>query len=117
MWLTRAPRQMFIATRPADLRRSYDGLAAMVEGFYPEGSMSGDLFVFINKRRTQLKMLYYHQGGYCLWSKRLERGTFAKLASADNKLALNSAQLQCLIDGVYWQEKRQNKRLNWLNLL
>jgi transposase len=42
--------------------------------------------------------------------KRLEQGTFAKLDSVDNKISLNAAQLQCLIDGIYWQKDKQNKR-------
>jgi transposase len=58
-----------------------------------------------------MKVLYYHQGGYCLWSKRLERGTFAKVPGDGDKIALNTAQLQCLIDGIYWQKGKQNKRL------
>jgi transposase len=67
--------------------------------------------VFVNRKRTMMKVLYYHQGGYCLWSKRLERGTFAKVAGKPHKIALNTAQLQCLIDGIYWQKDRQNRRL------
>ena len=71
----------------------------------------GDWFVFINRKRTLMKVLYYHQGGYCLWSKRLERGTFAKVAHDKLAMALKPAQLQCLIDGIYWQKDKQNKRL------
>lgn len=71
----------------------------------------GDWFVFVNRKRTMMKVLYYHQGGYCLWSKRLEQGTFAKVAGSDGKMALNMAQLQCLIDGIYWQKGKHNKRL------
>jgi transposase len=56
-------------------------------------------------------VLYYHQGGYCLWGKRLERGTYQQVPGA-LKLALNGAQLQCLIDGIYWQKDKQNKRHN-----
>jgi len=70
----------------------------------------GDWFVFINRKRTMMKVLYYHQGGFCLWSKRLERGTFAQVTGDDGKIALNAAQLQCLIDGIYWQKGKQNKR-------
>ena len=61
---------------------------------------SGDLFVFINRKRTLMKILYYSKGGYCLWSKRLEQGNFHRLISEDEKIALDWAQLQCLIDGI-----------------
>ena len=52
----------------------------------------------------RLWVLYYQQGGYCLWSKRLERGTFQKSLASSIKQMLNAAQLQCLIDGIYWQK-------------
>lgn len=97
---------------PADMRKQFDGLVALVQGNLGMRANRGDWFVFINKRRTQMKVLYYHQGGYCLWSKRLEKGTYAKVAHAGNSLALNGAQLQCLIDGIYWQKDKQNRRFN-----
>lgn len=82
------------------MRKQFDGLANLVQGQLAMRASCGDWFVFVNQRRTQLKALYYHQGGYCLWSKRLEKGTFAKLDNGDHKLDLNSAQLQCLTDGI-----------------
>ncbi|WP_395338414.1 IS66 family insertion sequence element accessory protein TnpB [Ningiella sp. W23] len=95
----------------ADMRKQFDGLAALVKHQMQLPAHAGDWFVFVNRKRTMMKVLYYHQGGYCLWSKRLERGTFAKVAGNDGKLSLNAAQLQCLIDGIYWQKGKQNKRL------
>jgi transposase len=95
----------------ADMRRQFDGLSALVTNQMKMSAQQGDWFVFVNRKRTMMKVLYYHQGGYCLWSKRLERGTFAKVAGNDSKIALNSAQLQCLIDGIYWQKGKQNRRL------
>ena len=104
--------RIWLYTADCDMRKQFDGLAALVQGQLGMRANSGDWFVFINRRRSQIKVLYYHQGGYCLWSKRLERGTFAKVAGVEGKAVLNSAQLQCLIDGVYWQKGLQNKRLN-----
>ena len=105
-----SPPRIWLYTRPADMRKQYDGLAALAQGQLREQASSGDWFVFINRRRTHLKVLYYHQGGYCLWSKRLERGTFHQVKSDGAKQLLNGAQLQCLIDGIYWQSERQNRR-------
>ncbi|MFT6271024.1 MAG: transposase [Alphaproteobacteria bacterium] len=93
------------------MRRQFDGLAAMVRNQLLLEAHLGNWFVFINRKRTHMKVLYYHQGGYCLWAKRLERGTFAKLESADSKISLKSAQLQCLIDGIFWQKCRRKRRL------
>jgi transposase len=66
--------------------------------------------VFINKRRTYIKILYYSRGGYCLWSKRLEQGQFHRVKSDGDKISLNWPQLQCLIEGINWQKAPQNKR-------
>ncbi len=104
--------RIWLYTGNTDMRKQFDGLAALVHNQLGLNAHQGDWFVFINKRRTQIKVLYYHQGGYCLWSKRLERGTFYKVAGAERKLALNSAQLQCLIDGIYWDKSKKNRRLD-----
>ena len=104
--------QIWLYTGVADMRKQFDGLVALVKQQLTMQAQLGDWFVFVNRKRTLMKILYYHQGGYCLWAKRLERGTFAKLVSEDNKIRLNSAQLQCLIAGIYWQKDKQNKRLN-----
>lgn len=74
--LTRPPR-LWLCTVAVDMRRSYDGLAALVRHHLGRDPLSGHGFVFVNRRRTQLKCLYFDSDGYCIWSKRLERGQFA----------------------------------------
>jgi len=93
-----------------DMRKQFDGLAALVQSKLKRPANSGELFVFINKRRTYIKILYYRRGGYCLWSKRLEQGQFHRVAGAEDKMSLSWAQLQCLIEGINWQKAPQNKR-------
>ena len=95
----------------ADMRKQFDGLAAIVQTQLQMQAQCGDWFVFVNRKRTMMKVLYYQSGGYCLWSKRLERGTFSKVSGHGHTVALNTAQLQCLIDGIYWRKGKQNKRL------
>ena len=109
--LSSSSARIWLYTGIADMRKQFDGLAALVTSHMQMQAQQGDWFVFVNRKRTMMKVLYYHQGGYCLWSKRLERGTFAKVAGTEAKIALNAAQLQCLIDGIYWQKGKQNKRL------
>jgi transposase len=70
----RPPVQLWLCTQPTDMRRSYDGLATMVRRQLWQNPLSGHGFIFINRRGTQLKCLYFQAGGYCVWSKRLERG-------------------------------------------
>jgi transposase len=103
---------MFIATQPADLRRSFDGLAAMVEGFQPGGSMSGDLFAFFNKRRTQVRMLFWDGSGYWLVMKRLEAGTFRNVFREDAgaPIELDNAELAMLLEGVDADKIMRRKR-------
>lgn len=69
------------------MRKQFVGLAAMVTNQLQMQAHLGDWFVFINRKRSMMKVLYYHQGGYCLWAKRLEQGTFAKLVSPTTKSA------------------------------
>ena len=109
--LTASSAKIWLYLGIADMRKQFDGLAALVSSQLHMQAQQGDWFVFVNRKRTMMKVLYYHQGGYCLWSKRLERGTFGKVIGNGNKIALNTAQLQCLIDGIYWQKGKQNKRL------
>ena len=101
---------VWLYAEPVDMRKQFDGLAVLAQSKLKRVASSGELFVFINKRRTQIKILYYSKGGYCLWSKRLEQGRFHHVQSDDDKISLNWAQLQCLIDGINWQKMKENKR-------
>ena len=95
---------------PVDMRKQFDGLAALAQSGMEVRANNGDVFVFLNRRRTMMKALYYSAGGFCLWAKRLERGRFSK-TSNETKEVLTWSQLQRLIAGINWQERPQNKRL------
>ena len=62
--------------QPVDMRKSYDGLYALTQHELRQNPMTGQLFVFINRRATQMKVLYWDRTGFCLWAKRLEQGRF-----------------------------------------
>jgi transposase len=102
--------RIWLYQKPVDMRRSFDGLAAIAQNVLSLPAASGDWFVFINRRRTQMKILYFDAGGYCIWAKRLERGRFQPVAHAGDQLQLDSAQLQCLISGLDWQNAQKTKR-------
>ena len=71
----------------------------------------GDWFVFINRRRSQLKILTYEEGGYCIWAKRLERGRFALPRAAEAiKRGLSRTALLALLEGIDMEVKGQRKR-------
>jgi len=104
-------RRIWLCTRPADLRRSFDGLSALVRSYLGEDPSSGNWFAFINRRRTQIKILVFEEGGYCVWSKRLEQGRFAASGAAgEGKRLLSRTALLALIEGVDMVVKRQRKR-------
>jgi len=103
-------RRIWLYTAPTDMRRSFDGLSAMVRNHLGENPTSGQWFVFVNRRRTQLKVLAFEEGGFCIWAKRLERGQFAQLSSNEDKRLLCQTELLALIEGVDMTIKRQRKR-------
>jgi transposase len=111
------PSRIFICTQPADMRRSFDGLAALVEQHLGCDPLSGDLFVFRSKRGDRVKLLYWNDDGYALWYTRLEEGTFPWPAADGTRtpvgahgLTLRPAELAMLLDGIELTDVRRRKR-------
>ena len=104
-------RRIWLYTQPTDMRRSFDGLSALVRNHLGEDPSDGHWFTFINRKATQIKVLAFEEGGYCLWSKRLEQGRFAALRAAGTvKRRLSRTEFLALIEGVDMEVKRQRKR-------
>ena len=74
--------RIWLCTQPTDMRCSFDGLSARVRRHLGEDPTSGHWFVFINRRRSLLKILAFDTGGYWIWSKRLEQGQFGPHGAA-----------------------------------
>ncbi len=96
-----------LALEPQDLRKSFNGLAALAGGIKAAGLEGGCIFAFTNKRRNRLKILYYDRTGVCILAKRLEVGTFSwpksatsQAASQAASLSLTPEALQLLFDGI-----------------
>lgn len=105
------PVQLWLCTAPADMRKSYDGLAALVRRELGRDPLNGHGFIFINRRRTQLKCLYFESGGYCIWSKRLERGEFGIQHSCrPATVSLSRTEFEALLEGLDLEIKRRRKR-------
>ena len=95
--------RVFVALEPVDMRKSFNGLWALAAQKLREDPSQGALFVFSNRRRDRLKVLYVDRTGVCVLAKRLEKGTFRWPSSAraeSTKLSLTPEALQLLIDGV-----------------
>jgi transposase len=94
--------RLYLATEPVDLRRSYDGLSALVDGTFGKRAMSGDLFIFMNRRGNQIRILFWDRDGYVIMMKRLEEGTFRRAKAADGKdlIEIDAGELAMLIEGI-----------------
>lgn len=79
--LTRA--RVLICREPMDMRKSFSGLSGAVRSILSEDPLSGHLFCFFNRRRNYVKLLYWDGTGYCIFAKRLVRGTFSSLSAKE----------------------------------
>ena len=105
------PVRIFLCTRPADMRRSFDGLAQMVREFLAADPLSGHLFVFRSKRGDRVKLLYWDTDGLAIWYKRLEEGTFRfPTAATGHGVEIGAADLQMLLDGIDLTSVKRHKR-------
>lgn len=104
--------RVWLCTQPTDMRRSFNGLSAMVKHTLEDNPLSGHLYVFVNRKRTMIKVLFFDRNGYAIWSKRLEQGQFVFRASGDVKQKLSFAQLQCLLEGIDISNARRYKRFS-----
>ncbi len=102
--------RVWLCTRPTDMRKSYDGLSALVKNPLQEDPLSGQLFVFINRKGNQTKILYFDRSGYCIWSKRLEQGTFRHHWQDAVKQPLCWTDLKMLLEGIDLSSVQKHKR-------
>lgn len=102
--------QIFVATQPADMRRSFDGLSAMVKDTLGGDPLSGHLFVFCNKRGDRVKILFWDRNGYVLWYKRLEKGVFHFPQSAEHRITMPAASLALILEGIDLAGAKQRLR-------
>jgi transposase len=95
--------QVWLATAPVDMRKSFDGLAEVVRAFLGRDPLSGSLFVFRNRNAQRVKILWFDSGGLTIYYKRLEQGTFqfpAAIGAGEKSLAISSAELVKLLAGM-----------------
>lgn len=103
--------RVYLCTRPCDMRRSFDGLQAMVVGAMQLDAFAGHLFVFSNKRRDRVKILYWDRDGFAVWAKRLEEGTYAMpFAEQQVRREITSAELGALLSGIDLSQAKRRKR-------
>ena len=115
MFLPEPKVRIWLYSKPTDMRKSFNGLCALVSGALSDIPTSGALFVFINRRKTHIKILYFDGSGFCIWFKRLEQGQFNYRTQSGDKQLLDWAQLKLLLDGLEVKKIRQYKRYSHPN--
>lgn len=112
--LTLSPAvRVFLACGPTDIRKSFDGLAALASSILQMDPLSGHLFVFCNRRRDRLKILYWDTSGFCILHKRLEKGTFAWPSEEETcaaRLEVAGRELSLILSGI---DLREGRRRRW----
>lgn len=98
----------YLYAAPCDMRKSFDGLCGLVNSQMNKQPTSGEVFVFLNKTRTHIKLLHWEHGGYVLYYKRLEQGTFAP--PIPDNTTMSYSNLVLMIEGVFIVKSRQKKR-------
>jgi len=100
--------------RPTDMRKSFDGLYALTRQELAQDPLSGRLFVFINRRATQMKVLYWDRTGFCVWAKRLEQGRFLSDWRTATTREMDWTGLKLLLEGI--EAKVVRKRYKYVRV-
>ena len=105
--------RVYLCTAPCDMRKSFDGLRGLAAGAMELDAFGGHLFVFANRRRDRVKILYWDRDGFAVWSKRLEEGTYAmpfEENSGERRREITAQELGALLSGIDLTQARRRKR-------
>jgi transposase len=102
-----AGTRIWLAAGATDMRKSFDGLAALVQIKLHEDAFSGHVFVFRGRRGDRIKILWWSGDGMCLFAKRLEHGKFVWPQAASGTVSLTGAQLSMLLEGIDWRRPQR----------
>lgn len=104
--------RVYLCTSPCDMRRSFDGLHALVTGAMQLDAFAGHLFVFANRRKDRIKILYWDRDGFAVWAKRLEEGTYAMPfgGEGEHRREITAQELGALLSGIDLNVAKRRKR-------
>ena len=104
--------KVFMAVAPVDMRKSFDGLSAAVQTVFDRDVLDGHLFLFLNRRRDRIKLLWWDRDGLAIWAKRLERGSYEipRHDPETKQLRLDAMQLALLLTGVQLDSVKRRRR-------
>ncbi len=107
--------RVYVATAPTNLRKSFEGLSNEVRAVLAADPLSGHVFLFLNRARTQVKLLVWTRGGFTIVHKRLERGRFtfpARVTAAAARVEIDAHELSMLLEGLDVAPARSAARWN-----
>jgi len=109
--------RVYLCLSPCDMRRSFDGLHALVRDHLQLDPFAGHLYLFANKRRDRLKILYWDRDGFAIWAKRLEEGTYAIPSGARDatRSEITIEELGALLSGIDLSSAARRKRYRRAN--
>jgi transposase len=102
--------RIWVCVAPIDGRKSFDGLSAVVTTHLGHDPLSGDLYVFRNRRGDRLKILAWEGDGFALYLRRLERGTFTFPTAATSDLSITATELAMILGGIHLGSVKRSKR-------
>lgn len=106
--LPREPKRVFLAVGSTDMRKSINGLSILVEQAMDLDPFNGDLFVFCNRRRNMIKILYWDHNGFALWHKRLEKHLFHWPTTTVDIVSIESKELEWLLAGLDYSHAHEH---------
>ncbi len=103
---------IFLCTTATDMRKSFDGLSGLVRSEFRREPNDGSLFLFINRRRDRIKILYWETGGFSIWYRRLESGTLENITGRNDEsvVRIDATELSMLLAGISLQSVQRRKR-------
>ena len=102
--------RVFLCLLPTSMRFSFDRLMGLGERTFNQDPLSGHLFLFVNRDRDRIKILFWDRDGFCIWYKRLERGVFEMPAGDQAGVELNYKQLSRMLGGLDLRSGRRRRR-------
>jgi transposase len=98
-----------------DIRKSFDGLCGIIQNELKQDPLSGDVFIFVNRRRTHIKLLTWERDGFSLYYKRLEKGTYElPLQGKDSSINISAQQLMLMLNGISLKQVKYRPRYQHL---
>ena len=106
--------RLFLYCLPADMRKGFNGLGGLATNKLGQNPLSGDIFIFVNRTRTMIKILVWDQTGFVIWYKRLEQGTFEipQIEKTQNSVEISRQKLMLILEGISLKSVQNRKRFS-----